>query len=89
MVTVEVVTSKTATSHASEHVNGIGNLKESQIDGQITEGVWSIGIAVAPVPEDELAEAGVSGGALIISVVDGGLSDGLLQEKTSNWRWTV
>ena len=69
LVTVGVVASKSATSHASEHVNSIGNLEESQIDGHITEGVAFIGIALDPVPGDELAEAGVSGNANLLSVI--------------------
>ncbi len=81
LVTVGVVASKTATSHASDQVSGIGNLEESQSDDQVTEGVAFIGIALAPVSEDKLAETGATSGALITSIVDGGPADGLLQEK--------
>jgi S1-C subfamily serine protease len=77
LATVGFVTSNTETSLASDHVNGTGDIEESQSDGQVTEGVAFIGIALAPVSED----SGATGGALIISVVDGGAADGLLQEK--------
>ena len=77
LATVGFVTSNTETSLASDHVNGTGDIEESQSDGQVTEGVAFIGIALAPVSED----SGATGGALIISVVDGGPADGLLQEK--------
>ena len=77
LATVGFITSNTETSLASDHLNGIGDIEEIQSDDQVTEGVAFIGITLAPVPEDN----GVTGGALIISVVDGGPAVGLLQEK--------
>ncbi|MCI0870019.1 MAG: PDZ domain-containing protein [Chloroflexi bacterium] len=81
LVVAGVVASKGATSQANDAVGQ--PIIADQTLGQAGENsqhapVAFVGVALAPLQDGQAAEAGLDGGALVVSVVDGSPADGLL-----------
>ena len=77
------VAANARTSQASEAAKV--TIANEQTGAQVTDGVSHdgvayVGVALAPLPDDEAAEIGLVGSALIARIVEGSPADGLLQE---------